>query len=124
MATTHPMKKPTASEEWNFLIIMVPPTLRAHNIRPDHAAANPSGSLRDPSTNTPKIANKRVIPRIEYLWLSCFVEIIIIIVRDEKFRHPQGFGDSQSTTPCSYHHPAINFREDPPQRDSAKYAVY
>ena len=69
MATTHPMKKPTASDEWNFLIIMVPPTLRAHNIRPDHNAAKPSENLRDPRTITPSIVNASVMARIEYLIL-------------------------------------------------------
>lgn len=36
MATTPPMKKPTAMELWNFLMIMVPPILNASNINADH----------------------------------------------------------------------------------------
>jgi hypothetical protein len=67
MATTHPMKKPTAREEWNFLIIIVPPTLRAHNMRADQAAAKPSGKAREPKTITPRIDNRSVIDRMEYL---------------------------------------------------------
>jgi hypothetical protein len=67
MATTHPMKKPTAKEEWNFLIIIVPPTLRAHSMRPDHAAAKPSGKALDPKTITPRMDNRSVMDRMEYL---------------------------------------------------------
>lgn len=62
------MKKPTASDEWNFLIIMVPPMLNAHSMRPDHAAAKPSGKRRDPNTSTPKVDNTIVNARIEYLY--------------------------------------------------------
>lgn len=67
MATTHPMKKPTANDEWNFRIIMVPPTLKAQSIKPDHTAAKPSGNDRDPNTTTPKIVRTRVIAKMEYL---------------------------------------------------------
>ena len=67
MATTHPMKNPTAREEWNFRIIMVPPTLRPQSMSPDHKAASPSENRRDPRMSIPKIVRKSVIPRMEYL---------------------------------------------------------
>eukprot|EP00977_Amphora_coffeiformis_P003785 scaffold758_cov177-Amphora_coffeaeformis.AAC.3 len=97
MATTHPMKNPTASDEWNFLIIIVPPTDRAHSINPDQSAARPSENLREPMTKMPRM-NK-------------------ILAKDMKqSRHQKRLSRNER----AYHHPAINLRDDPPQRDSAR----
>ena len=42
IATTPPMKNPTAIELWNFLIIIVPPILNANSINADHIEVNAS----------------------------------------------------------------------------------
>lgn len=46
IATTPPMKNPTAMELWNFLMIIVPPMLRTNSIRADQIAAKPSANVR------------------------------------------------------------------------------
>lgn len=67
MATTPPMKNPTAMELWNLRIIMVPPILSASNMKADHAEVNPSASDRVPMTAQDIRASIPVIPRMEYL---------------------------------------------------------
>ena len=58
---------------------MVPPTLRAHNMRPDHAAARPSGNLRDPNTRIPSIVNNNVMARMEYLRHDKLVFVVVVV---------------------------------------------
>lgn len=67
MATTPPMKKPTAMELWNLRIIIVPPMLSPINMRADHIDMNPSVSDRVPVTA--KDINIRIPDKvkIEYL---------------------------------------------------------
>ena len=68
MATTPPMKNPTAIELWNFLIIIVPPILNANSINADHIEVN--ASLRPLVDMTAHDINAKipVKPKIEYLW--------------------------------------------------------
>ena len=68
MATTPPMKKPTAILLWNFRMIMVPPMLKAANKNADQILANPSEKDRVPMTAHDKSANIPVRPKIEYLY--------------------------------------------------------
>jgi hypothetical protein len=67
MATTPPMKKPTAIELWNLRIIMVPPMLSASNMKADHTEVNPSAIDRVPMTAQDIKARRPVMARIEYL---------------------------------------------------------
>lgn len=67
MATTPPMKNPTAMELWNLRIIMVPPIESAISIIPDQKDANPSANCRDPKTKKLIKANINVITKMEYL---------------------------------------------------------
>ena len=67
MATTPPMKKPTAIELWNFRIIIVPPILNANNINADHVDMKPSDRFLVPITANDINVNIPVIERIEYL---------------------------------------------------------
>eukprot|EP00529_Nitzschia_sp_RCC80_P033170 CAMPEP_0113483562 /NCGR_PEP_ID=MMETSP0014_2-20120614/23498_1 /TAXON_ID=2857 /ORGANISM="Nitzschia sp." /LENGTH=138 /DNA_ID=CAMNT_0000377113 /DNA_START=446 /DNA_END=862 /DNA_ORIENTATION=+ /assembly_acc=CAM_ASM_000159 len=66
IATTPPMKNPTAMELWNFLIIIVPPTLNANSINADHIEVN--ASLRPLVDMTAHDINAKipVKPKIEY----------------------------------------------------------
>jgi hypothetical protein len=67
MATTDPMKNPTAMELWNFRIIIVPPMLNTRSINADQIDANPSARVRVDITT--KLSNVRiaVTAKIEYL---------------------------------------------------------
>ncbi len=67
MATTDPMKNPTAMELWNFRIIIVPPMLNTRSISADQMDANPSAKVRVDMTM--KLSNVRiaVTAKIEYL---------------------------------------------------------
>ena len=67
VATTDPMKKPTAMELWNFRIIIVPPMLKTTSMREDQIDANPSA--RDRVDMMMKLSNVRiaVTAKIEYL---------------------------------------------------------
>jgi hypothetical protein len=67
IATTDPMKKPTAMELWNFRIIIVPPMLNTRSISADQIDANPSARVRVDMTT--KLSNVRiaVTAKIEYL---------------------------------------------------------
>jgi hypothetical protein len=67
MATTPPIKKPTAMELWNFLMIMVPPILSASNINADHIEVKASLSPRVDMTAHDMSASIPVKLRIEYL---------------------------------------------------------
>ena len=67
IATTPPMKKPTAMELWNFRIIIVPPILNANNINADHVDMKPSDRFLVPITANDINVNIPVIERIEYL---------------------------------------------------------
>lgn len=67
MATTPPMKKPTAMLLWNFRMIMVPPMLNASNIKADHTLVNPSENDLVPITAQDMRAKIPVMPRMEYL---------------------------------------------------------
>jgi hypothetical protein len=61
------MKNPTAIELWNFLMIMVPPILKASNIRADHIEVNASLRPRVDMTAHDMSARTPVKPRMEYL---------------------------------------------------------
>jgi hypothetical protein len=67
IATTPPIKKPTAMELWNFLMIMVPPILNANNINADHIDVNASLTPRVDITAHDMRAKTPVKPRMEYL---------------------------------------------------------
>ena len=67
VATTDPMKNPTAMELWNFRIIMVPPIDSMRSISADHMEAKPSAMDRVPMTKMDISISEPVIPRIEYL---------------------------------------------------------
>jgi hypothetical protein len=67
MATTPPIKKPTAILLWNFRIIIVPPMLKVNNKRADHTLAKPSAKDRVDMTAHDKSAKIAVRPKIEYL---------------------------------------------------------
>ena len=67
MATTPPMKKPTAILLWNFRMIMVPPMLKAANKNADQILAKPSEKDRVPMTAQDRRARIPVSPKIEYL---------------------------------------------------------
>lgn len=67
MATTPPMKNPTAIELWNFLIIMVPPILKASNIKADHIEVKASLRPRVDMTAHDMSAKIPVKLNIEYL---------------------------------------------------------
>jgi hypothetical protein len=67
MATTPPMKKPTAIELWNFLMIMVPPILNASNINADHIEVKASLNPRVDMTAHDISARTPVKLKIEYL---------------------------------------------------------
>jgi len=60
------MKKPTAIELWNFLIIIVPPILKVSNINADHIDVNDSLKPRVDITAHDINASIPVSPRIEY----------------------------------------------------------
>ena len=70
MATTLPMKKPTAMELWNLHIIIVPPTQSPISITPDQNAVKPSANKQDPRTR--KVIKESINDktRIEYLQLT------------------------------------------------------
>ena len=70
IATTPPIKNPTAIELWNLRIIIVPPMLRASNIRADQTDVKPSDHVRIPTTAHDIKARIPVIPRIEYLHIN------------------------------------------------------
>ena len=67
MATTPPIKKPTAILLWNFRMIIVPPMLNARSINADHTLVKPSAKDRVPMTAQDMRARMPVTPRIEYL---------------------------------------------------------
>jgi hypothetical protein len=67
MATTPPIKKPTAIELWNFLIIIVPPIDKANSINADHIDVNVSDIPRVDITAHDINANTPVKLKIEYL---------------------------------------------------------
>jgi hypothetical protein len=67
MATTPPMKNPTAMELWNFRIIMVPPILKANNIKADHMEVKASLRPRVDMTAHDMSAKIPVKLRMEYL---------------------------------------------------------
>lgn len=67
MATTPPMKNPTAMELWNFRIIMVPPMLNTRSIIADQTAANPSANVRVDMTTNESNVNTAVTAKMEYL---------------------------------------------------------
>jgi hypothetical protein len=67
MATTPPMKNPTAMELWNFLMIIVPPMLNASSINADHIEVKVSLIPRVDMTAQDMRARTPVNPRIEYL---------------------------------------------------------
>jgi hypothetical protein len=71
IATTPPIKKPTAMELWNFLMIMVPPILRASNINADHIDVNASLNPRVDMTAHDMSARIPVKLRMEYLKKWC-----------------------------------------------------
>mmetsp|Transcript_22760 Transcript_22760/g.42303 ORF Transcript_22760/g.42303 Transcript_22760/m.42303 type:complete len:114 (-) Transcript_22760:260-601(-) len=66
MATTPPMKNPTAMELWNFLMIMVPPILNAKSIKADHIDVKVSLMPRVDMTAQDMSARTPVSPRMEY----------------------------------------------------------
>jgi hypothetical protein len=61
------MKKPTAIELWNFLIIIVPPILNANSINADHIDVKASLIPRVDMTAQDINAKIPVKPKIEYL---------------------------------------------------------
>jgi hypothetical protein len=67
MATTPPIKKPTAMELWNFLIIIVPPMLNTSNITADQMAAKPSAKFRVDMTIKLNRVRMIVTAKMEYL---------------------------------------------------------
>ena len=67
MATTLPMKNPTAKLLWNLRIIMVPPMLRNRSIMADHSAAKPSDMLRVDITTSDMSIKMPVKLKMEYL---------------------------------------------------------
>lgn len=73
IATTPPMKKPTAIELWNLRIIIVPPILNAKSIRADQTDVKPSARDRVPMTAHAINARTPVKPRIEYLGIFCYI---------------------------------------------------
>ena len=68
MATTPPMKNPTAIELWNLRIIIVPPMQRAINIHADHIDEKPSARDRVPITGNDINVRIPVTVRMEYLF--------------------------------------------------------
>ena len=72
IATTPPMKNPTAIELWNFLMIIVPPILSAKSISADHIDVKVSLKPRVDMTAQDMSARTPVKPRMEYL---LFVQI-------------------------------------------------
>lgn len=70
MATTPPIKNPTAIELWNFLMIIVPPMLSARSISADHIEVKASLIPRVDMTAHDMRARTPVKPRIEYLGTS------------------------------------------------------
>lgn len=67
MATTLPMKNPTAKLLWNLRIIMVPPILRNISMIPDHIAAKPSEMLLVDVTHKLMTNNNPDKTKMEYL---------------------------------------------------------
>ena len=67
IATTPPIKKPTAIELWNLRMIIVPPMLSANSMKADHMDMKPSASDRVPMTANDINARMPVIVKIEYL---------------------------------------------------------
>lgn len=61
------MKNPTAIELWNFLMIMVPPILRATNMTADQKEAKTSENDLAPAMAQHINARIPVIARMEYL---------------------------------------------------------
>jgi hypothetical protein len=61
------MKNPTAMELWNFLMIIVPPILRAISMMALQILMNPSEIERVPVTANDMIVNTPVTLRILYL---------------------------------------------------------
>ena len=76
MATTLPMKKPTAMLLWNLRMIMVPPIPSAQSMSADQMAANPSASGRVVMTAKLIMAKTNVRVRIEYLLIGRNVDRI------------------------------------------------
>mmetsp|Transcript_31955 Transcript_31955/g.48613 ORF Transcript_31955/g.48613 Transcript_31955/m.48613 type:complete len:88 (+) Transcript_31955:372-635(+) len=66
MATTPPIKKPTAIELWNFLMIMVPPMLNTNSITADQMAANPSAIVLVDIITKLRSVRIAVTAKIEY----------------------------------------------------------
>lgn len=124
MAKTPPMKKPTAMELWNLRMIMVPPTLNPNNIAADQNETKASAKDWDPPIIMKDMSAKiPVIAKIEYL--------VAPITKVEGTKRSQntmrillerkvdmvgllcGWNGNKGNT---YHHPAINRRDDPPQK--------
>lgn len=72
MATTLPIKNPTAKELWNFRIIIVPPTDKIMSMIPDHIAAKPSEAFRVEVTSKLKMSKMPDNIKIAYL-KSCIM---------------------------------------------------
>mmetsp|Transcript_26391 Transcript_26391/g.76160 ORF Transcript_26391/g.76160 Transcript_26391/m.76160 type:complete len:110 (+) Transcript_26391:679-1008(+) len=87
VATTLPMKKPTAMLVWNRLMTMVPPMHNPTTIMVDQRAEKDSALDR--------------------------VDTVQNVVREMMRERAR----------MEYHHPAINFRDEPPQRLLARYVV-
>lgn len=87
-------------------------------MRPDQTAAKPSENLREPTTMIPRIVSKRVMERIEYLKSSRRLTREYSVRDSNNNRVKQD--DPRNLPQRPYHHPAINLRDDPPQRDSAR----
>ena len=130
MATTPPMKNPTAIELWNFLMIIVPPMLNVKSMIADQRDVNDSLKPRLDMTMQDIRESNPVNPKIEYLWIEHIDNAMQNKNRwsESTVRHSSprthNFDFTNDNSNKTYHHPAMRRRDDPPQRESASIAVY